>query len=877
MAGKVFSDKIILTKVYNGEDSTSYRVSSNSQKIVKFYEKNSEGEKIVFSPSTLSLQVLNDDKVLDYKITEEEIEGSKVIRESYKLVIYYFKDSQWIEWPKEEVTENNITRTKQVFFDYNKNEETWNLNIEELLKKGDLKKEEIEALISVLKSSETFLKISLSIPGQITSDYPVEIAWGTPEEMAKFNVTATTINALIGENKLTFDASQGLTITNGGFKIVGDNEETILGVNPETQLLFMKGRIEAEQGYFKGRIEAEEGTFKGAIEADSGSLKDLYLKGKLTIGNNFYIQGETEDSSNKKPYDVISSENFKVDNTGYVIANQIELGIGAKIADYLQLGTAEEESGKRAFLYSPNNSDIQDEIVFSTGLNKEGKHCLDITNTGKLIFGNNMIIDGTDDSISSGLYKSSEGAAGWRLDNNTAYLNNAVIRGSIKSAVMEYGEVQTIGGIIIIRPSSIIKEAIKEGFNFKLVLEETQGFNTGDYCEVPLNMDGSTLRFKISEILEDQNIVKLTPLEENIQENEINLIGKTIINYGKDTDSTAIAINSSGNDSYCSPRSISIFEVDLRETIEGEDNNFFGRTNKLILGELPLIDEFSSLYDAGSYGLYADNVLLKGSLVSVTNGYVSAISSNSGIKMPKPNEELENWEPGEVFIWAGQPVQSSDSTESIAEGSETTQPDTATYPFMVDSNGNFYASSGYFKGSILTDATIEAATIKTAEIIGTGKTEDSDSCGLVIKKVNEAIRFEDGDKNRIMVLKSDEEGMVLNTNLNVNGKATINYVSSNKIEIPNLELLNEVDKNNENNKYPTINFGKNSKIQLKDNNLDFLVNEDKKISISNDTTELHNEDVWLSKNILFGEEERKFEYKPYYNGSNLSGYDLYVR
>lgn len=877
MAGKVFSDKIILTKVYNGEDSTSYKVSSNNQKIVKFYEKNSEGEKIVFSPPTLSLQVLNDDEVLDYIITKEEIKDeakgttSSVIRESYKLTIYYFKDSQWIEWPKEEVIEDNIPRTKQVFFDYNENEETWNLNIEGLLEKvekGELENEEIKVLASVLKTSETFLKISLSIPGQIASDYPVEITWGTPEEMAKFNVTATTINALVGENKLAFDAS-GLTIVNGGFKIINEQEETILGVNPETGRFFVKGRIEAEEGYFKGRIEAEEGTFKGRIEADSGSLKDLELTGELTIGNNFFIRGKAKDSSNEEPYDVISSDNFIVDSKGYITANQINLGTGAKIADFLQLGKAEEESEKRAFLYNPDNHNGR---VFSTGL-KDKKHCLDITNEGKLIFGNNMIIDGTDDSISSGLYISSAGAAGWRLDNNTAYLNNAVIRGSIKSAVMEYGEVQTIGGIIVIRPSSIIKEAIKEGSNFKIVLEETQGFNAGDYCEVPLNMDGSALRFKISEILEDQNTIKLTPLEENIEENEVNLIGKTIINYGKNTDSTAIAINSSKNDSYCLPQSISIFEVDLRETIGEENNNdFFGKTNKLILGRLPNISDFSSLYIPGSYGLYADNVLLKGSLISVTGGKVSAISSSSGMTMPKPDGVQNDWISGEVFIWAGQPVQSSDSTESIDEGSEMTQTNTTTYPFMVDSNGNFYASNGYFKGSILTEATIEAAKIKTAEIIGTGKIVDPNSCGLVIKNVNEAIHFKDSDENTIMVLKSDEEGMILNTNLNVNGKATINHVSSNKIETPNLKLLSKE------NKYPIIEFDEVSKIQLKENNLEFLINEDKKISISKDTTEFHNEDVWLSKNILFGEkEERKFEYRPYYNNNVLSGYDLYVR
>jgi hypothetical protein len=57
---------------------------------------------------------------------------------------------------------------------------------------------------------------------------------------------------------------------------------------------------------------------------------------------------------------------------------------------------------------------------------------------------------------------------------------------------------------------------------------------------------------------------------------------------------------------------------------------------------------------------------------------------------------------GNILLWAG------------AKGDDETSIKSA--PFKVDSLGNFYAGSGYFKGSIISEATITAATMEAARM-----------------------------------------------------------------------------------------------------------------------------------------------------------------
>jgi hypothetical protein len=51
------------------------------------------------------------------------------------------------------------------------------------------------------------------------------------------------------------------------------------------------------------------------------------------------------------------------------------------------------------------------------------------------------------------------GYRGWSISSKDSIFNNIVVRGSIKAATLEYGEVQTIGGMLLVRPSSMIKSA----------------------------------------------------------------------------------------------------------------------------------------------------------------------------------------------------------------------------------------------------------------------------------------------------------------------------------------------------------------------------------------------------------------------------------
>jgi len=67
-----------------------------------------------------------------------------------------------------------------------------------------------------------------------------------------------------------------------------------------------------------------------------------------------------------------------------------------------------------------------------------------------------------------------------------------------------------------------------------------------------------------------------------------------------------ISINGSTDNSFSTPQSISVFEFNPETKII---------TPRIVLGKLPNEESIYG-YAAGTYGLYAENVLLKGSLVT---------------------------------------------------------------------------------------------------------------------------------------------------------------------------------------------------------------------------------------------------------------------
>lgn len=141
---------------------------------------------------------------------------------------------------------------------------------------------------------------------------------------------------------------------------------------------------------------------------------------------------------------------------------------------------------------------------------------------------------------------------------------------------------------------------------------------------------------------------------------------------------------------------------------------------------------------------------MNGKLISKNgNNLTAGINSKGQGKMPY-NFENCPWkeeEAGKIILWAGSEYSTSASDAK----------------FKVDENGNLYASSGYFKGAIITDSIIEAAELKTATITGTGK-KPSKEYGLTIRNISNGIIFKDeGDNSSSYYFKLNNSITDINT------------------------------------------------------------------------------------------------------------------
>ena len=201
---------------------------------------------------------------------------------------------------------------------------------------------------------------------------------------------------------------------------------------------------------------------------------------------------------------------------------------------------------------------------------------------------------------------------------------------------------------------------------------------------------------------------------------------------------------------------------------------------KLSLGLMPE-NKINKVFKSGNYGLYAENVFLKGALISEglyeNEKIYSGINTLSNIDMFSNSSNDNNIKNqliqsgakiGKIVMWAGAP--------SLENGDIDLQ----AANFKVDNYGNLYANSGYFVGTIITDATITASKIRTAEIEGyryknsNGEVIDT-VAALSIKNADIGIKF-DSDAGTVMELKTT--GLSLNTDLNIGNNFTVNSNSS---------------------------------------------------------------------------------------------------
>lgn len=533
-------------------------------------------------------------------------------------------------------------------------------------------------------------------------------------------LTATTDN---GNLSLT---DEGLTLTNNLFEIKDSKGNSLLKFDPNEQ---DAGLQLATGGTFEGTIKATAGNIGGFIITET----ELYSSEKR----------ENEESPTAANASIVLNG-----TNGLIKAESISIGKRALIEDFIKLGNA--------YICNPEkHNGVVIKVNPPEGDNSRTVGKIELSQTGELLIGadfskiggsggsggvpsgkywrdfTHILLDGKNGSVFSGNYVG--GASGWKIDSEVAEFNNVVARGAIKASVFEYGEIQSVGGAIVVRPSSIIRDASNADGEYTLTLENTNDFSAGDICQMQIKYGNaiSTIYCNVTEKVEGSVAIKVEFLN-NIGPSIESLIGKPIINLGpQNQKNVGIVLNSSTNTVFGVARGLGIFESDYSDSK-------LNITPSLVLGDL---DENRKIGDietvlgkrigsSSNYGLYAENVILHGSLTTSlkdgTEQYYSGIGTNSSVKETAfaPNEN------GDIIFWGGAAV-----TQDTKGNREI---NIANAPFRVDSRGNLYARNGLFEGSIISNSTITASELQVATITGY---ENGQDAALTIQDTEYGINF----------------------------------------------------------------------------------------------------------------------------------------
>ena len=529
------------------------------------------------------------------------------------------------------------------------------------------------------------------------------IGWATSEALMKFAVNASNITAAIDSTKLTFSAD-GITLKNGGIEVIKETvseNDGLLVTNKEKSLyfdeldgnLYISGNITATDGLFKGRLETEEGYFGGELKAASGTFA-----GELKAATGSF-SGHIDAQSGSFRGSIIADEGqlnkvFIGDQDGA----HISILAGEGIIHYTDAN--EINSG---FAIKTNGKIIANDISLNKG--QIGSISLD---------GSNSIITGQN----------------WFIGPDEAQFNNITASGKITTAIFEQQNTQVCGSTFLYKNGYSLNNCVfnndyEKGYEFTGL-----NFNFGDsinnlqkdyfYMFTNNNRTNSFYAFYDGNNFSAQSKILKGQYDLLI---ELGLATKTnnILVPPKDW---IIGINSSASDLSSSGLSSNSITLSAIEDVNGS----FISVPKIILGQLPygLIEGNNEQ----TYGLYAESAFLTGTLTtqytSGSNlGYAGINTLNGAIYIK--NFDSENIDNSKIILWAGS---SGTSNEDIQQAK-----------FQVTENGTLYATQGYFEGSILTKATIEASVLKTTTIIGTGSEP-----ALKIRDAEQGIEFQHIDR-----------------------------------------------------------------------------------------------------------------------------------
>ena len=216
-------------------------------------------------------------------------------------------------------------------------------------------------------------------------------------------------------------------------------------------------------------------------------------------------------------------------------------------------------------------------------------------------------------------------------EDGSAVFNNVTVRGSIKTSVFEYEEIQAVGGAFMFRPSSTVREVVQSGNDLIFTVEKPGLFKVGSWLKIsnfssateqdtvtPDELNGFGLTYIYPVAAVNGREVRLTGAYEIILDGVTNLdelCGGSLIDMGNQagTSNYGVGINSSDGFINLPPRAISLFETIIHPNQDPRVSYRY----RGILGTLPderlnNIDVSNSIYPymRGTQGIYTDNMYI---------------------------------------------------------------------------------------------------------------------------------------------------------------------------------------------------------------------------------------------------------------------------
>lgn len=575
----------------SGKDANVFQIVTNQEEILKFVDK---GNKLIFSPEELVIQI---------KKIEENITIQDLNREQLTLSVYDTDKGNWIIFKEIAQDSSNSSGEEQKPIIILK-DDSFTFKLSDFNSRFSANN-----LDNLFSEKESILLIEYIHIDDNNKEYyltkALSFRFGMNKDMASLSLEANGIFQSIQNTKLEFTAN-GLKIKNGGFKIVGNEEEELL--------TSQDGNLK-----IKGEIYATSGNFQGDINATGGQIGGFLIEG------NSLKSTDRETSINLNGAD------------GEIIAKKIVIGTGAIIEDYIKLGNAKiqnpGEGNTIPFIQAGSPSSLE---IYTDGkiiLGKQGEQIiLNPTHENSLGFDGTVIeLDGKNTCIFG---------TNFSITPELATFSNINCSGKITTVTFEKNKVQSVGGSMVFKPRFEVDQI--DIASRKITLKDVQNeIAVGNYLWL-IDDSGNLLnnieKYWVESI--DSNDSRIIYINKMPPENL-----RSFILIGSDSDAI-IGINTQTD------------AILNKMYGQGLTISTYGNTGlpELFLGNLANLKSYFS-----GYGLYSSNVFLNGSLTtkSTTDKY-AGVNTLSGVPATQfDGSQGRPLDTSNIIFWAG-----SKSTET---------------------------------------------------------------------------------------------------------------------------------------------------------------------------------------------------------------------